>query len=190
MKEVKLTYGPVCPSVSRWVGWSVVGLVGRPNIMSQKGEILLPCHSYNNKISNQISKAFFHSSSDNLRCAKFLRIWRISIKVSSRNREIPMHPSLKPRRHLLKAYDVIQHNKKPLILLLEVELSYDPICPSIGWLVGWSVQITFQKGGKLRFHAPIGTPFLLSHTRDDNEWIQDNARWGIISNWIFGKSPF
>ena len=31
---------------------------------------------------------------------------------------------------------------------------YEPVCPSVGRLVGLS--LFFKKGGKLHFHAPIG----------------------------------
>ena len=40
--------------------------------------------------------------------------------------------------------------------LLEVKLSYDPVCPSIGWFFCLSV-IIFLEGGKLHFHAHICT---------------------------------
>ena len=43
-------------------------------------------------------------------------------------------------------------------MLLEVELTYDLVCPSFGLSVGWLVDqsiIISLKGEKLRFHAPI-----------------------------------
>ena len=46
-------------------------------------------------------------------------------------------------------------------MLLEVELTYDLVCPSFGLSVGWLVDqsiIISLKGEKLRFHAPIGAP--------------------------------
>ena len=43
-------------------------------------------------------------------------------------------------------------------ILLEVKLPYDPVCPSVSWLVGWLVCWSyFLKGREFHFHVPIGT---------------------------------
>ena len=53
-----------------------------------------------------------------------------------------------------------------LIFLLEGKLPYDPVCPSVGWLICWSVGWLVCQGGEFHFHAPIGA--LIDHGRHIN----------------------
>ena len=53
--------------------------------------------------------------------------------------------------------------------LIEALHPYEPLCPSLGYSVGWLVCrsfchhfLKFPKDGKLHFHAPIGGVFILS----------------------------
>ena len=44
----------------------------------------------------------------------------------------------------------------PRLPTLAWKLTYDPVCPLVGWMVDRSICHNFLEGGKFPFHAPIG----------------------------------
>ena len=71
-----------------------------------------------------------------------------------------------------------------LFLLLEVKLTYEPLCPSVGWLVGWLV-------GRFTSHAPIGALVSIKWMDEHKELRtmieegKDKLEWYRQVNYIF-----